>query len=65
MIKKTTAKYITEVQIVDPDSNMPVNVAIYKESSGAMIGVDSSYVEQEVGKVFSPVGNGELELVGD
>ena len=63
--KLSTAKYITEVQISDPDSNMPVNVAIYKESTGGMFGVDSSYVEQEIGKVFSPIGNGELELIDD
>ena len=49
---KSTAKYITEVQIIDPDSNMPVNVAIYKESTGGMFGVDSSYVEQEIGDSF-------------
>lgn len=39
------AKFVQEVSVVDPDSGLPVEVAIYKlESNGAMFGVDSSYI---------------------
>ena len=59
------AKFIKEVEIIDPDTFMSVMVAIYKEESGGMLGVDSSYVAQEIDNVISPHGNGKLELVGD
>lgn len=39
------AKFVSEVTVVDPDSGLPVEVAIYKlESNGAMFGIDSSYL---------------------
>ena len=63
--EKTAAKFVTEVEVIDPDTKNPIKVAIYKESSGGMIGIDSSYIEQDVGEVVSPFGNGELELEGD
>ncbi|OUV22893.1 MAG: hypothetical protein CBC55_02320 [Gammaproteobacteria bacterium TMED95] len=65
----TTAKFVTEVSITDPDSNTPVEVAIYKEeASGAMFGVDSSFItsnfdEDETIEIPSPFGNGQVELV--
>ena len=41
------AKYVQEITVTDPDSGEEVSVSIYKdESSGAMLGVDSSYIEQ-------------------
>jgi hypothetical protein len=43
----TRAKYITEVSVLDPDSQHTIQVAIYKDlASGAMFGLDSSFVEQ-------------------
>jgi hypothetical protein len=50
------------VTVTDPDTQLEVDVAIYKEESGAMVGVDASYVEQDIGPVMSPVCNGVLEL---
>lgn len=41
-----TAKYITEVEVRDPDTGFPVHVSIYKHQNGGMFGVDSSFVEQ-------------------
>lgn len=39
------AQFVTEVQVVDPDTQAPVELAIYKlQSNGAMFGVDSSYI---------------------
>ena len=57
-----TAKYVMTITVVDPDSNMSVDIAIYKEEGGGMFGVDESYIEQEVDAVYSPFGNGELFL---
>jgi hypothetical protein len=62
---KTKAKFVTEIEVIDPDTKNPIKVAIYKEEHGGMIGIDSSYLENEVGEVISPFGNGELELEGD
>lgn len=62
---KTKAKFVTEIEVIDPDTKNPIKVAIYKEEHGGMIGIDSSYIENEVGDVISPFGNGELELEGD
>ena len=63
---KTKAKFVTEVEVIDPDTKNPIKVSIYKEEHGGMIGIDSSYIEREdVGDVISPFGNGELELEGD
>lgn len=45
-MKNTTAKFIKEISVTDPDTGNEINVAIYKElESGGMFGVDSSYVE--------------------
>jgi hypothetical protein len=44
---KMKTKYITEVEVLDPDSQHIIQVAIYKDlASGAMFGLDSSFVEQ-------------------
>jgi hypothetical protein len=62
---KTKAKFVIEVTVIDPDTNNPVGVSIYKEEGGGMMGVDSSYIEQDVGPVTSPHGNGKLKLIDD
>jgi hypothetical protein len=56
------AKFVTTVTVTDPDSELPVDVGIYKEAGGGMFGVDNSYLEVDVGPVVSPHGNGELEI---
>ncbi len=39
------ADFVTEVTVTDPDTNAPVEVAIYKDrNSGGMFGVDSSFI---------------------
>ncbi len=55
----TEARFVQEVEIVDPDSGQPVSVAIYKDPvSGGLFGIDSSYVEQVRDDVPNPFGNG-------
>jgi hypothetical protein len=58
------AKAVTTVTVVDPDAQAEVRVLIFKEQSGAMGGVDESYVEQQIGPVISPHENGQLRLTG-
>jgi hypothetical protein len=42
-----TAKFITEVTVVDPDSMGEVEVSMFKHNeSGGIFGVDSSYLDQ-------------------
>jgi len=42
-----TAKYVEEITVVDPDSKGEVEVSMFKHNqSGAMFGIDSSYLEQ-------------------
>jgi len=56
------AKFVTEITVIDPDSKLPVQVAIYKEQSGGMFGVDSSFLENTEEPVLSPFGNGEVDI---
>jgi hypothetical protein len=58
---RESAKIVAEVEVIDPDSGLPVHVTIFKESSGGMGGVDSSYLENDIGPVYSPHGNGKID----
>ena len=46
----STAKFVTEVTVVDPDTNLPVEIAVYKHENGGMFAVDSSFLDQELEK---------------
>ena len=71
----TKAKYVQEITVTDPDTNAPVEIAIYKHENGGMFGVDSSYVEQEadendddnaiVPDVFNKKNKKTVELIED
>lgn len=41
-----TAKFVTEIQVIDPDTKSAIDIAIYKHENGGMFGIDSSYIEQ-------------------
>ena len=65
MPDRIKAKQVAELSVTDPDSGAEVHVGIFKLETGGMIGIDSSYVEQDVGPVYSPFDRGaELELDG-
>lgn len=58
------AKFVKEVSVIDPESNLPVEIAIYKHEGGGMFGIDSSYIDQcldddepKVPDMFSLSGN--------
>lgn len=40
------AKFVKEITVIDPDTNSPVEISIYKHENGGMFGIDSSYIEQ-------------------
>jgi hypothetical protein len=54
-----TAVKVTEITVTDPDTNLPVEVSIFKEvESGGMFGVDSSFLANTEEPVYSVFGNG-------
>lgn len=59
-------KYISTITVTDPDSKLPVEVEIRKViETGALIGLDASFLELEV-SVFSPYDwDVELEIPDD
>lgn len=40
------AKFVNEVTVIDPDTNLEVNISIFKHENGGMFGIDSSYYQQ-------------------
>jgi len=64
--ENTKAKFVTEIEVIDPDTKNPIKFSIYREQGSGLFGINSSYLERrDVGKIISPFGNGELELEGD
>lgn len=60
------ADFIKEVTVIDPATNAPVDIAIYKDlDSGAMFGVDSSYIVtlSDDDPVSNPFNGNDIELV--
>jgi len=44
---KTTARFITEVVVIDPDSKGEVGMSVFKHDQGAgMFAIDSSFLDQ-------------------
>jgi len=39
------AKYVTEVSVIDPDTNAPVTLEVYKHPNGGMLAMDVSFLE--------------------
>lgn len=56
------AKWVKNITVIDPDTGLEVEVGIYKTCSGGIIGIDASYLEQDVGPVYCPFNGCELEL---
>lgn len=51
-------KHVCVITVVDPDSNLPVDLEIRKMETGGMVGIDASFLEQDVGDVYSPYDEG-------
>lgn len=57
---------VTCLTVIDPDSKLPVEVEIRKcVESGAMVGIDGSYLEQEVDEIRNPYNPGLLGIPDD
>jgi len=57
---------VTGVTVIDPDSKLPVAVEIRKcVESGAMVGIDASFLEQDVDEVRNPYNPGLLDIPDD
>lgn len=58
--------FVTTVTVMDPDSGLPVELEIRKLTiTGAMVGIDASYLEQEVGEVRNPYNPGTISIPDD
>ena len=58
--------YVKEVTVTDPDTQLPVDIVIYKDrSTDAMFGVDSAYISRlgDDEGVISPVSGKGVILV--
>lgn len=69
-MKTTTATFIQEVTVTDPETNAPVTLSVYKhDTTNGMFAIDASFIEQnfeddETPTVADPfVNNAILELV--
>lgn len=57
-----SSKFVSRITVIDPDTNMPVDIEIHKLESGGMIGIDASFFETDL-PVFSPYDlNEEVEI---
>jgi hypothetical protein len=50
---KTNGQFVGKVTVTDPDTKQPVEMEVYKLDGGGMVGIDSSFIEQEL-PVYSP-----------
>lgn len=53
-------KQISVVTVQDPDSKLPVEVAIIKLNTGGMIGIDASFLENTEEPIYSPFDKGRV-----
>lgn len=63
----SNAQFVTEITVVDPDSLLPVGLAVYKAENGALFGVDSSFIVglSEDDPVNCPFTGELITLIGD
>jgi len=45
---QSTANFILEITVIDPDTNLPVELSVFKHENGGIFAIDSSYYEQVV-----------------
>jgi len=59
------SKFVTLVEVLDPDTGNLIDVEIRKLETGAMIGIDGSYLMDTDGDVYSPYDENETVEVED
>ena len=51
-----TAMYTREIMVADPDTNLGVEMSVFKHNqSGGMFAIDSSFIEQEFDDDVDPI----------
>jgi hypothetical protein len=55
-------KQISEITLIDPDTNLPVEVTILKLETGGIIGIDSSFLSNTDEPVYSPFDKKRLKV---
>lgn len=53
-------KFVTVIVVTDPETKQPVEIEIRKMATGPMVGIDGSWLEQDVGDTHSPYDPGVL-----
>ena len=65
-LTKQATKPVTVVTVTDPDSGGEVEVEIRKAVEGGyLVGIDGSYLDQDVGPVYDPCNFGCVLIVPD
>lgn len=41
-----TAKFVSEIRVTDPDTQLPVEVDLFKHENGGMFAIDASFLDQ-------------------
>lgn len=59
------SKFVTTVEVIDPDSGLPVEIEIRKMENGPMVGFDGSFLHQldDDEQPFSPYDHNEGKVV--
>lgn len=55
-------RFVQTVTVIDPDSNLPVELEVRKLESGGVVGIDGSWLAQDEGPTYSPYDK-NVELV--
>jgi len=56
-------KIVKSIEVVDPDSGLPVEVLIMKLETGGMVGIDESFLSNTDEPVYSPYDdNTEIDV---
>jgi hypothetical protein len=57
------ARYIKTFTVQDPDSELMVQMDLYKEDSGLMFAIEEIFPVEEA--MLSPYSNGQIEVMDD
>jgi hypothetical protein len=64
--EKHPTVHVQTVTVTDPDNGAPTQVEIRKDKvTGALVGIDGSYLEQDVGPVYDPYNPGVILDIPD
>ena len=56
---KIKAKHVQTITVIDPDTQLEVNVVIAKLDNGGMMGIDESFLSNTDEPVYTPFERGK------